>query len=448
MFEAQRSAMEAGRRMLEQGRSAQRNAADAMLIGLRAQETTQKQALELSRVATRNYLSAVEAAMPADGGDLSEVKRSVDEGFDEFGEIHGETFDAIEANLDSYEELSEEYVEALREGTETAVDAQRRVEGETVRSAERVAEEAIEAAEETTEAASETVAETAEASERVTQSTLDATEEVADTTVEATEESVEAATDATGEVAESTAEATEDAAEAATDIGEEVTRATEEATEAAAEAGEEVAESTAESVEETAENGAEATEAAAEDVAESTNGAGLDRRVHGIGDAHAESLLEAGVESLADLAEAQADAIAETAEISEEQAREWIDRAGVTSYAQDVDLVDGIGDAHAEDLRTVGIVSIADLAEADADRVAEGAGVSEEHAGEWIEDARSRQEEGLEVIDGIGESRAERLREAGIETLADLAASDANYVAEAAEVSEDRAAEWIEAATA
>jgi polyhydroxyalkanoate synthase len=93
-------------------------------------------------------------------------------------------------------------------------------------------------------------------------------------------------------------------------------------------------------------------------------------------------------------------------------------------------------------------VTVADLAEADAARVSVAAGVSEEQAREWIDDAQSRQDEGLEVIDGIGESRAARLREADIETLADLAAADVDRVAEAADVSETQAREWVDAATA
>ena len=351
MFEVQRIAVEAGQQMLDQSASAQQNAADGVLAGLRAQEASQRWAAEVSRFAVKNYLDAIGTMMTDGNGNLEDVKRTVDEWFDEFEEVHEEAFDAIESNLDSYDEFSKKYVEA-----------QRRVEGETVRSAERAARETVDAVEETaievTEGTSDAMAEAAETSERATQSNLHA----------------------------------------------------------------------------------------AEDVAETATGVGLARRIHGIGEVHAESLAEASIESLEDLAEAQADAVAEAAGVSEERAREWINRAGAT-YAQDVDLVDGIGNAHAEDLHAAGITTIADLAEADAARVAEAAGVSEEHAQEWIDDAQSRQEEGLEVIDGIGESRAERLRGAGIETLADLAASDTVRIAEAAGVSEDRAQEWIEAAT-
>jgi polyhydroxyalkanoate synthase len=53
----------------------------------------------------------------------------------------------------------------------------------------------------------------------------------------------------------------------------------------------------------------------------------------------------------------------------------------------------------------------------------------------------------IEVISGIGGTYADRLREAGIETAADLAAADISTVADAAEISETRAEDWIEQAS-
>ncbi len=53
---------------------------------------------------------------------------------------------------------------------------------------------------------------------------------------------------------------------------------------------------------------------------------------------------------------------------------------------------------------------------------------------------------GVDAVSGIGPTYTERLRDAGIETTADLAAADAATVADAAEVSESRAADWIDQA--
>ncbi|MFB6311503.1 MAG: helix-hairpin-helix domain-containing protein [Salinirussus sp.] len=52
----------------------------------------------------------------------------------------------------------------------------------------------------------------------------------------------------------------------------------------------------------------------------------------------------------------------------------------------------------------------------------------------------------IQEITGIGPTYAERLADAGIETIADLAEADASSVAEAAETSQSRARDWIEQA--
>jgi len=52
----------------------------------------------------------------------------------------------------------------------------------------------------------------------------------------------------------------------------------------------------------------------------------------------------------------------------------------------------------------------------------------------------------LEEIKGIGPTYADRLGKAGYETVADLAVADAEAVAEAAETGEGRASDWIERA--
>ena len=54
--------------------------------------------------------------------------------------------------------------------------------------------------------------------------------------------------------------------------------------------------------------------------------------------------------------------------------------------------------------------------------------------------------EGLEELDGIGPTYAERLRDAGYETVADLADADAEAVAEAAGVGVSRAQDWLDQA--
>ena len=49
----------------------------------------------------------------------------------------------------------------------------------------------------------------------------------------------------------------------------------------------------------------------------------------------------------------------------------------------------------------------------------------------------------VEAVDGVGPTYAERLRAAGMRTVAQLAESDPETVADAADVSPDRAEKWI-----
>lgn len=83
-----------------------------------------------------------------------------------------------------------------------------------------------------------------------------------------------------------------------------------------------------------------------------------------------------------------------------------------------------------------------DAAEATEDAVAETADAIEEAAGRGAEAAEAN----LEAIEGVGSTYADRLSDAGIVSITDLADAQATAVAKAAEISEARAEDWIEAA--
>ena len=50
----------------------------------------------------------------------------------------------------------------------------------------------------------------------------------------------------------------------------------------------------------------------------------------------------------------------------------------------------------------------------------------------------------LTDISGVGDAKAERLREAGIETVGDLAGQDPAHLASVAETNEKRAQTWLD----
>jgi len=127
----------------------------------------------------------------------------------------------------------------------------------------------------------------------------------------------------------------------------------------------------------------------------------------------------------------------------------------------DLEEIGGLGPTDAERLREAGITTIRDLASADVETVAEAAEVDESEADAWLTQARDdfvglQETEDLEVaeedlqdvesIDGIGPTYAERLREAGIESVAALSGADVETVADAAGVSESRAGDWLDQA--
>ena len=221
--------------------------------------------------------------------------------------------------------------------------------------------------------------------------------------------------DLLGEVqsmADRTVDGTEDAAEWGFDLldrqvgrlqraGEEAEEMTEEAIDTAGDAAEDVAE--------TAEDVAEETEDAAEDVADS--------------------------------AQQAADSATDVAEDVVDDFQDELDDA--TDEFDEFDDIDGTA---VEGLAREGIESIEDLAGAQADEVADAAYTTEDTAEEWIDAAVDHEGVALADLDGIGETYSDRLRAAGIRTVDQLARTSAEEVAETAEVDEDRAGEWIQQA--
>jgi predicted flap endonuclease-1-like 5' DNA nuclease len=123
--------------------------------------------------------------------------------------------------------------------------------------------------------------------------------------------------------------------------------------------------------------------------------------------------------------------------------------AGTDAAASTESLVDGTGEA-AEPAEAVEAGTV----ETDLDTVtaeSEGETTGEHEATVDIDDAEGVTEveaeaESVEVIKGIGPAYAERLANAGVHSVADLAAADVTELADAVDLSETRVGRWIERA--
>ncbi len=147
--------------------------------------------------------------------------------------------------------------------------------------------------------------------------------------------------------------------------------------------------------------------------------------------------------------EAVEDAVAEHADVESESSTADVDAdVRVTDdadvehdLAEEVDIDEDV--AEELDAEEVGRTD-----ETDDDETDETADIEEADVETDVEEAdegpAATEGEDLEEVDGIGPTYADRLRAAGIGTIAALAESDAATVAEAAEVGEERAADWLD----
>lgn len=179
------------------------------------------------------------------------------------------------------------------------------------------------------------------------------------------------------------------AGETAGDVAGEVAESTESAAEEAAETTEEVAEETADAAESAADSTADVAEEVVEDLqAEVEEAAEEFEELDAIDETTARGLAGEDVETLSDLASAQVEMVADVAEANQDEAEEWIEAA--IEY-EDVALADleGIGETYSDRLADDGIRTVDQLARTSAAEVADVAGVDEDRAGEWIQQAQS-----------------------------------------------------------
>lgn len=129
-FELQRDAIRQGQEAFEQSLEFQQRMNRAMLEGMDTQEEAQRSGVEFSQQAIHAYLDTLEASVPGAAGGVNEIRQTVDEQFETLLDAHSEAFEAteqeVERGIDSYDEFSESYLEALDEQLDALLDAHQR----------------------------------------------------------------------------------------------------------------------------------------------------------------------------------------------------------------------------------------------------------------------------------------------------------------------------------
>ncbi|MFC7009322.1 helix-hairpin-helix domain-containing protein [Halalkalicoccus salilacus] len=107
-----------------------------------------------------------------------------------------------------------------------------------------------------------------------------------------------------------------------------------------------------------------------------------------------EEVAQTAAEGAEEIAEESADAAEQQAEVqvdaAEDVASESADVADAEDEGQDLESIEGLGTTYADRLRQYGIQSVEHLSQADGETVADAAEVSEERATEWITSAQSQ----------------------------------------------------------
>ncbi|WP_324760289.1 hypothetical protein [Haloarcula montana] len=140
-FEMQRASIEQSQKALEQSFEFQKNVNEAVIDSLDTQESAQRRGVELSKTAFHSYLDAIEATVPGVAGSVDEVRQAVDEQYDFLLENHAEVFDNVENEMvegaDAYDDMTQEYLDAVTEQVEMLVDAHEELESQSIEAAEQ-----------------------------------------------------------------------------------------------------------------------------------------------------------------------------------------------------------------------------------------------------------------------------------------------------------------------
>jgi predicted flap endonuclease-1-like 5' DNA nuclease len=163
--------------------------------------------------------------------------------------------------------------------------------------------------------------------------------------------------------------------------------------------------------------------------------------ISGIGPVTSRDLGKAGILTIRELADADVETLATELSTGKQRVRTWVADAKDVA-GPPVDTVSGVNAEVSERLASRGIESAQQLADCDPGEVAQFLGVSETNAAALIERAEETTYEMVSDIRGVGPTFADRLREQGVTTPADLVQLDAETIARIAETDTGRAKRW------
>ena len=143
-FELQRQTLAQSQHAIESGLKFQKEMAGAAINTLEVHETTQRQVVEAFQDNVHRTVDAMEG-VPGMAAVVDDVRANVDQQYEEFLTAHEEAFDAMESelgeSLDSYDELTAEYLDTLEEQLDTLLEAHEEFEHQSVEATEHVGEQ-------------------------------------------------------------------------------------------------------------------------------------------------------------------------------------------------------------------------------------------------------------------------------------------------------------------
>jgi predicted flap endonuclease-1-like 5' DNA nuclease len=307
-FEMQRQSIEQGRRVLQESLEVQQNATRTFLRNsISVQRSVQQQGADMLRQLFDAQLEAIGSMFEDE-----EVRSALDQQFERNAELTQDVMNAqFENGADTLQQLYNDQLDAVR----SALD------DDEVRSSVDIEFARFESTQD-------------QAWDDFESTFLDAFDDLSDQQQRLFARSVDAYLDAQEDTERTTIRGVrqaEEVAETAQQQTEEVTetarRQTEQVGEAVQQQAEEVAETTQQQVEEATRAGGNGRGAVAEAADESTEDDEALEIIEGLGETYANRLRSAGIESIGQLAQTGSETVADTAEVSESRANEWITSA-------------------------------------------------------------------------------------------------------------------------